>query len=120
MRRHKYNVAPKERRTYKGVLYASMAEMERAAELDFLVTTGDVLYWVGQPKFRLGVAENTYRPDFHVIGGDAHDRATWAEDVKGVETPAFRKNKRLWKSYGPCPLRIIRGGKVVETIEGAK
>ena len=48
------------------------------------------------------------------------EEKVWAEDVKGVETPAFRKNKRLWKSYGPCPLRIIRGGKVVETIEGAK
>ena len=31
-----------------------------------------------------------------------------------------RKNKRLWKAYGPCPLRIIRKGQVVETIGGRR
>ena len=118
VRSHKYNAQPT---VYNGVRCASKAEAARAMELDALMYAyGEIRFWIGQPIFRLGCAENVYRPDFLVIGGDNSDRNVWAEDVKGVETAAFKKNKRLWKAYGPCPLRIIRGGKVVETIEGAK
>ena len=120
MRPHKYNATPT---VYNGVRYASKAEAARAMELDLQITAGLIDFWIGQPIFRLGCAENVYRPDFLVVNygavGGAHS-AIWAEDVKGMETAAFKKNKRLWKAYGPCPLRIIRGGKCVETIEGAK
>ena len=117
MRPHKFNAMPT---VYNGVRYASKAEAARAVELDALQARGTIDFWIGQPLFRLGCAENTYRPDFLVYAESYIDDPIWAEDVKGMETPAFRKNKRLWKAYGPCPLRIIRGGKCVETIEGAK
>ena len=39
-----------------------------------------------------------------------------AEDVKAIETREFRRQKRLWKAYGPFPLHVI-GKKTVEVIE---
>jgi hypothetical protein len=90
--------------THNGVRYASQAEAARAAELDLLVQAGEVRLWIGQPKFRLGVALNVYIADFFVvpIGG-----AAWAEDVKGRELAKFKRDVRLWKEYGPCDLHII-------------
>lgn len=29
-------------------------------------------------------------------------------DVKGMETPVFKLKARLWKTFGPGPLRIIK------------
>ncbi len=30
------------------------------------------------------------------------------EDVKGVETAKFKKDKRLWKEYGPIRLTLVK------------
>jgi len=101
------------RTLYRGVFYASKAEALRANQLDLIVRAGKeprmggqtpaVLFWVPQPKFRLGCPENVYVADFLVIGPDR----AWAEDVKGHETPTFKKNVRLWRVYGPCELHVI-------------
>ena len=113
-RGQRITVKPREQRTYNGVLYASKAEAIRAQELDLLIRSGDVKFWIGQPLFRLGCAENTYRPDFLVVPfvnfddvfGDSN--AVWVEDVKGFETQSFKRHKRLWKAYGPCELRVLK------------
>lgn len=107
---HKYLA---KRTTYNGLSYASKAEARRAAELDLLQRNGDILAWYRQVACYLGVPENKYTPDFIVIGAAG---CVWFEDVKGMETAAFRRNKKLWKSYGRVPLRIIRNGKVAEEI----
>lgn len=114
-RGHKYGVAPAPARTYGGVLYASKAEAARAAELDLQMMAGVVSWWIGQPLFRLGVPENTYRPDFLVVPVEGPARV---EDVKGHRTRAFGRNLKLWRSYGPCELWIIERGKVTERIPG--
>lgn len=101
LRRHKYNAHPT---IYNGVRYASKAEAQRAAILDRLVEYGNLRWWIGQPLFRLGCPENTYRPDFLVV---SEDSGIWVEDVKGVETATFRRNVKLWRNYGPCPLLIL-------------
>jgi hypothetical protein len=120
---NKYHAKPTE---YNGVRYASKAEAKRAAELDLLKKNGDIIEWIGQPKFRLGVPENVYVADFLVVAPipitipgyretiQEHD--TWVEDVKGKETPKFKHNKKLWKRYGRLPLHIISrsGTEVVE------
>jgi len=98
---HKYLA---KRTVYNGVSYASKAEAARAAELDLLVKAGEVLLWIGQPKFRLGCPENIYIADFLVW---EKDRLVHVEDVKGVATAKFRRDKRLWAKYGPCQLWII-------------
>jgi hypothetical protein len=89
---------------YEGVRYDSQAEATRASVLDYLVWTGEVKFWIGQPTFRLGCAQNKYRPDFLVI---MIDGLVHAEDVKGIETAKFRRDRKLWASYGPIPLWIL-------------
>jgi hypothetical protein len=98
-----------ERAEYGGVKYDSKAEARRAETLDALVERGEVLWWIRQPTFRLGCPENVYRPDFLVVhvGGGVH-----VEDVKGHETAKFKKDRRLWESYGPCELWLIKGSTV--------
>ena len=111
MTRSKYRSKPT---IYNGVRYASKAEAARACEFDFLLRAGHILLWIGQPTIRLGVPENVYRPDFLVIPTEG---LPWFEDVKGVETQKFRRDKKLWARYGKLPLRIITGGRTVEVIE---
>jgi hypothetical protein len=95
--------------TYNGVRYASKKEAERAGALDFLVKHGRVNWWIAQPKFRLGCAENVYVPDFLVMMPDI---GVHAEDVKGVRTAKFARDVKLWKRYGPCDLWIIESEDV--------
>ena len=108
---NKYRVAPKDARTWNGITFASKAEMLRAVELANIMrwTAGgaipkiiDVIY---QPKFRLGVSLNVYIADFLVIPKDG---LVWVEDVKGSETPKFKRDKKLWKRYGRLTLRILK------------
>jgi hypothetical protein len=89
---------------YDGVRYDSVAEARRARVLDLMVEARQVKLWIGQPTFRLGCPENRYRPDFFVVMADG---SVHAEDVKGMETSKFRRDRRLWASYGPCPLWVL-------------
>ncbi len=98
-------------RTYNGVLYASKAEAKYAQHLDGCQDFDEIEFWVPQPKFRLGCPENVYIADFLIISADV-----WVVDVKGFETPKFKRDKKLWAKYGPCQLRIVTGGEVVEVI----
>lgn len=101
-------VSPKEKRTYKNVVYDSIAEMKRANILDDLARFGEVKFWFRQVPFQLG-PDTSWRCDFLVISalGGIH-----VEDVKQFETPASRRIKKLWKKYGPHDLLIIglKGG----------
>jgi hypothetical protein len=109
--RNKYRAKPT---IYNGVRYASKAEAARAEALDALVGMRLVAFWVPQPTFRLGCPENVYRADFLVVDADG---AVWVEDVKGVETAKFRRDKKLWAAYGPCRLHIL-GRRAPEYVEG--
>jgi len=100
-RRSKYHAKKAE---YNGEVFDSLAEAAYARHLDGEVERGAILYYVRQPRFTLGCPENVYKPDFHVVA----PRWTTATDVKGHETPKFRKDRRLWARYGPCPLQVIR------------
>jgi hypothetical protein len=100
----KYGVANKDRRTYNGVVYHSLAEARRAQLLDMLVRGGQTLRWERQVRFELSVTENVYVADFVVYDADG---AVHAEDVKGFRTAAFNRNVKLWRAYGPMPLWIL-------------
>jgi predicted RecB family nuclease len=101
----KFNVSPPDQRRAFGRTYASKAEKEYAEFLYRAVALRDVRLVLEQVGVWLGVPENTYRPDFFVVNGDGSYEFV---DVKGVETPAFKRIVRLWESYGPCSLRVIR------------
>lgn len=96
------------RTEYNGRSYASKAEATRAQVLDYLKAAGEIREWTPQPRFQLGVPENVYVADFLVTGADG---SVWVEDVKGHETEKFRRDRRLWRAYGPHPLHVIRGGE---------
>lgn len=102
--RNKYHVAPKPERTYKGRVFASKAEMQYCQLLEAYQNAGIIILFLFQPTIELGIPENKYRPDFHVMTRDGD----YYVDVKGVETAAFLKNKKLWKKYGLKPLHIIK------------
>ena len=95
-------VSPKEKRTYRDVVYDSIAEMKRAQELDLFVG-GNLSHWFRQVPFQLG-PDTSWHADFVCISYDAN---VWVEDVKQFETPASRRIVRLWKKYGPHDLHII-------------
>jgi len=96
-----------------GIRYDSKLEAERAEALELMRAAGDVWFFIGQPKFRLGVPENVYVADFLVVPRCGH---VWVEDVKGRETPKFKRDKKLWARHGPCELHIItrQGVEVVQ------
>jgi hypothetical protein len=116
-RKHKYNAKPT---VYKGVTYGSKAEAKRAAELDLLLRAGKVAWWLRQVPFDVGEpgVDKPYRVDF-LVGEwgpwvDERNRllTVHAEDVKGCDTPSFRRHVKQWRKRGPMPLHVIRGRKV--------
>lgn len=103
-RRHKYGVSVPEKRTIAGKVYASRAEAIRRQDLDQLLLAGVLLEVLEQPRLWLGVRANVYVPDFLVVPAVG---IPWYEDVKGVETAAFKRNVRLWREFGRLELRIL-------------
>ncbi len=60
---HKYHIAPKEARTYNGIVYHSKREAEFAQQLDFRKQAGEIDFWLRQISLPLpGGTE--YRVDF--------------------------------------------------------
>ena len=112
---NKYRVSAPEARTWNGKTYASKAEMEYAVMLHTQLERGQfILDYIEQPRVWLGVRENVYVPDFLVVWAD---RCPSYIDVKGVETAAFRRNKKLWSRYGRLELQVVKKkGKRFETV----
>ncbi len=100
---NKYKVAPEEERTYNGTVYHSKAESTYAAQADMLLRSRDILGWKRQVTFQLGPDNNT-TVDF--VTTDRHGE--YVVEVKGFETPEFKKVKKLWKKYGPMAMHIMK------------
>lgn len=111
----KYGVAPAEKRTARGRVYASKAEREYADALWLRFEAGDVLLIVEQPKFRLG-ADTNYVADFLFLEASGVVRVV---DIKGVETTEFQRAKRLWERYQRTPLEVI-GKKERYIVDGLR
>ena len=91
-----------------GITFDSRAEADRYCELKMLLAAGKISGFDIQPSFVLEGSVR-YRPDFIVCDRDGH---IWVEDVKGVETQAFRLKRKLWEQRYPwMELRVIGGVK---------
>ena len=91
-----------------GITFDSRAEANRYCELKMLQAAGKISGFDIQPSFALDGGVR-YRADFIVCGNDG---VVWVEDVKGVETQAFKLKRRLWEQRYPwMELRVIGGGK---------
>lgn len=101
--KNKYGVAPAPQRTHNDKVYASKSEMIYAKSLELLQTSGDIIGFAEQPQVQLG-PDTRYKPDFVVIepGG------AYFVDVKGMETPEFKKVKKLWAKYMNVALRVVK------------
>ena len=102
-RKHKYHAKPLE---FNGRTYPSTAQAHRAMELDALKKDGEIRDYFEEVWVILGPDERT-RVDFMVVGFGS----VWFEDVKGMETPRFRKIRKLWEKYARFTLHIIKGKK---------
>ena len=98
----KYHNTPTE---IDGIRFDSKAEAGRYLTLKALKASGNILWFSRQPSFLLpgGVR---YMPDFLVCDAAG---LIWVEDVKGVETEAFKIKNKLWEDAFPgLELRVIR------------
>ena len=90
---------------YEGHIFDSQAEANRYAELKIMERSGIIKGFSIQPSFIIDKGIR-YRPDFIVCGADG---TVWVEDVKGVETQAFKiKEKMFNEKYPWMELKIIR------------
>jgi len=80
------------------IRFASKLEAKRYQQLKLLERAGHVVSFECQPKFEL-YAGIRYIADFRVNWKDGQ---TTVEDVKGVQTEAFKLKRKLFESlYGP-------------------
>jgi hypothetical protein len=91
-----------------GVRYASKAEARRGAELALLQRAGKIGDLVRQPRFPLKVNGQlvcTYVADFtyRLNAGE-----TVVEDVKGVETEAFKIKRKLLRALQGVEIVLVR------------
>lgn len=99
--RNKFGVAPKEQRTYNGVLYASKAEAEDAIGLDLLLKAKAIRKWERQTPLLFavkGVVVFRHYVDFKVTGLDGSIRYI---ERKGVETPIYKLKMKLLLADNP-------------------
>ena len=99
-----------------GVTYDSILESDYHKHLQLLEKAGEISdLSYHEHKFKFTKAQIGYIPDFCYI---EKGERIWV-DTKGVETADFRIKIRLWKYYGPGPLRIVKrcGGEFKTTKE---
>ncbi|QAT48565.1 DUF1064 domain-containing protein [Caproiciproducens sp. NJN-50] len=100
-RHSKYNAV---KTTVDGITFDSKAEAKRYTELKLMLRTGQIKSFNRQPSFILSGGIR-YRPDFIVWDGSR----VWVEDVKGMETAAFKvKAAEFREKYPYFELRIVR------------
>lgn len=109
-KRHKMNAVPT---MYDGIRYDSKGEAGHSALLAAQKRAGEIRFYIIKPgRVMLGVPENVYAPDWFVI---ARNFDFYYVDYKGMRTPKFNRDVKLWRKYGPCPLHIV-SSKNVEII----
>ena len=108
-KRNKYNAKPTQ---YRGWRFDSKAEANYARQLDIYQETGVISFWLRQTPIDL-TENDRYRPDFLVVDATGD---IYVVDVKGAETESFRRIRRLWLKYGPVPLKIVKKGRITETL----
>jgi hypothetical protein len=99
---HKYHAC---RTIVDGIHFASKREAKYYQELLVAQKAGDVLTFLHQIPFRLpgGIR---YSCDFLVFYADG---GVDFVDVKGYETPAFKRNKKMVEElYAPITITVVR------------
>jgi hypothetical protein len=99
---HKYHAQPG---YLDGIYFDSQAEMERYGELRILKIAKIIIGFKVHPKYKIS-SKKYYEADFEVTYPDGHKEV---EDVKGVETQAFKLKEDLFRErYPDLILKIIK------------
>ena len=102
-RRSKYGNVPT---VVDGIRFASRAEARRYGELKLLERAGKIFALEVHPCFFL-TADIKYIADFDYL--DGNNMKIVVEDVKGVQTQAFKIKAKLFRAcYPHCELRIVK------------
>ena len=100
-----------------GYSFQSVSEGDLYVYLKNLLKLGEIDSIKCQDNIHLSEAKFLYKPDFRVTMPDGTYQ--WHE-MKGFETDTWRRNRRLWKHYGPGKLTVWkknpRGIYIHETI----
>ena len=100
--------------TTDGITFDSKLESKRWEQLKLLEAAGMISQLDRQVKVKLTRANIGYIPDFVYT----ENGRRISEDIKGFSTDVFLLKKRLWKVYGPGPLRILKSVKgAIKTVE---
>lgn len=83
--------------TVAGIHFASKLEAERFDQLRLFQQAGEVSWFIRQPRFDLAPGVQ-YVADFLVVWMDGRVQI---DDVKGMETPAFRMKRKLMAERYP-------------------
>jgi hypothetical protein len=101
-----------------GRSFASKLEASVYCLLKQEVALGAIRNLECQVEVRLTNASIIYKPDFRFV--DVVTGESIYAEAKGFETPEWRLKLKLWKFYGPGPLKIYRGSaaypKLMETV----
>jgi hypothetical protein len=109
---NKYRAKPQ---VIDGIRFASKAEGARYVQLKTLQAARKIWGLTLQPKYPLNVMGKkicTYIPDFEYFEPmPAGEPVKIVEDVKGVETAAFKIKRKLFEVLYGIPLRVTKGRK---------
>ncbi len=94
-----------------GYSFASRAEGELFDYLKLLEAAGELRDIQPQDNVHLTEARILYIADFKAFDVK-QNRDVWYE-FKGFETDVWRIKRRLWKHYGPGPLRVFMKNSVI-------
>jgi len=107
-----------------GIVFASKAEARRYLELRLLERAGEITELEIQKRYPLtafdGTRLATYVADFAYVDRKSGQRVT--EDVKGVETPAFKLKSKLFEAQYGRKIVLIKSGRrahpvIVESVK---
>jgi hypothetical protein len=101
--RNKYSA---KRTVLDGYTFASKAEASCYSMLKLMELAGEIKILSLQDKVYLTHAKILYKPDFKIMDLVAN-KVVWVE-FKGKETASWGIKRRLWKFYGPGPLRVFK------------
>lgn len=98
--RHKFNA---KKTVHDGFRFDSKKEGRRYEELKQLQRAGEIVFFLRQVPFHLP-GNVTYRVDFQIFWSDG---SVTFEDVKGMLTKDFIRNKKQVESLFPVEIEIV-------------
>ncbi len=103
---NKYGVAPKDERTYNGIVYHSKKESEYAVFLDWRVKRGDLSFWLRQVPFQLPGGA-VYRLDFMTVLMLGHEEIGAGPAIKPFYSVEFIEVKGMKLAMGELKRRQV-------------